>query len=144
RFLDIGCGKGVVLREAARYPFVQVDGIELQAELVHTACQNFRILHLSGRVRCIQADAAEFSGYDHYDTFFLFNPFGEEILCRVAEKLAACAQQKPLTVIYHNPRYLHVFERIEGFLILRRLHDPAKDYDTCIFRLGKGLDVTNS
>ena len=44
RILDVGCGKGVVLKEAAGFPFERIAGIELQEGLVETAERNFRIL----------------------------------------------------------------------------------------------------
>ena len=63
RLLDVGCGKGVVLKEAARFPFERIAGIELQKKLVETAERNFRILGLADRISCLQADAEEFDGY---------------------------------------------------------------------------------
>lgn len=41
RLLDVGCGKGVVLKEAAKFPFEKIAGIELQEELVKTAEKTF-------------------------------------------------------------------------------------------------------
>lgn len=63
RLLDVGCGKGVVLKEAARFPFERIAGIELQKKLAETAERNFRILGLADRISCLQADAEEFDGY---------------------------------------------------------------------------------
>lgn len=37
RILDIGCGKGAFLREAVKYPFGKVAGIEIDERLVRTA-----------------------------------------------------------------------------------------------------------
>ena len=50
RLLDVGCGKGVVPKEAAKFPFEKIAGIELQEELVKIAEKNFRILGLEKRV----------------------------------------------------------------------------------------------
>ena len=71
--LDVGCGKGVVLKEAAKFPFERIAGIELQEELVRTAGKNFRILGLEKRISCMQADALDFDGYGEFDVFFFFS-----------------------------------------------------------------------
>lgn len=136
-FLDIGCGKGVVLKEAAKYPFQKVDGIEIQQELVMTAKKNFEILGISDRVRCIHSDAVQFSRYGDYDVFFLFNPFSEDILQRVADKIIESRSERNhrTVIIYHNPVFLHVFERNARILKKELLHDKLKNYDTCILEL---------
>lgn len=81
-FLDIGCGKGVVLKEAAKYPFQRVDGIEIQPQLVKTAQKDFRILKMENRIRCILADAAEFEKYGDYNLFSFLIYFRQKYLKR--------------------------------------------------------------
>ncbi len=137
RFLDIGCGKGVVLKEAAKYPFQWVDGIEIQPQLVKTAQRNFRILKIEDRIRCIFADAAEFEKYGEYNLFFLFNPFPAEILTKVIRKIMESRNDTDctVTVIYHNPRFLSVIESNAKIMERETLYDPLKDYETCILRL---------
>lgn len=39
--LDVGCGKGVVLREACRFPFTDVSGIEYVRDIALIARKNF-------------------------------------------------------------------------------------------------------
>lgn len=136
-FLDIGCGKGVVLKEAAKYPFQRVDGIEIQPQLVKTAQKNFRILKMENRIRCILADAAEFEKYGDYNLFFLFNPFPAEILEKVIRKIMGSRNDAgcTTTVIYHNPRFLSVIENNAEIIERETLYDPLKDYETCILRL---------
>lgn len=136
-FLDVGCGKGVVLKEAAMYPFEKITGIELLPDLVETAKKNLEKLKLGSRIECIETDAVDFKEYGDYDTFFFFNPFDETILGKVAAKITeSCKRRgKTITVIYHNPRYLHIFEQIPGYVFRKKLYDPLKDYDTCIFQI---------
>lgn len=56
--LDLGCGVGVaMLCLKARLPDVTVSGIELQADLVGLACQNFASNDLSGEVLTANAAA---------------------------------------------------------------------------------------
>lgn len=134
--LDVGCGKGVVLKEAAKFPFKRIDGIEVKRELVSRADKNFKILGIADKVRCIYADAVDFMGYGSYNTFFLFNPFSEEILRKVVDRILDSKNKgDEITVIYHNPCFLNVFEercRVSG---KEMLYDAMKDYDTCILRL---------
>ena len=143
KLLDVGCGKGVVLKEAAKFPFERIAGIELQEELVRTAGKNFRILGLDGRISCMQADAVDFDGYGEFDVFFFFNPFSEEVFGRVIDRILESRKSDgPLTFIYHNPRYL---DALEGRLKraasepeqIRKtmLHDKRKNYDTCILSM---------
>ena len=141
--LDVGCGKGVVLKEAAKFPFERIAGIELQEELVRTAGKNFRILGLERRISCMQADALDFDGYGEFDVFFFFNPFSEEVFGRVIDRILESRKSDgPLTFIYHNPRYLDALEErlkraASGPEQVRKvmLHDKRKNYDTCILSM---------
>ena len=143
RLLDVGCGKGVVLKEAARFPFERIAGIELQKKLAETAERNFRILGLADRISCLQADAEEFDGYGDYDVFFFFNPFSEEIFTKVIDRILKSAKDDgPVTFIYHNPQYLDTLEeRVKRFVrdpaCVRKtvFHDKRKNYDTCILSI---------
>lgn len=143
KLLDVGCGKGVVLKEAAKFPFERIAGIELQEELVRTAGKNFRILGLEKRISCMQADALDFDGYGEFDVFFFFNLFSEEVFGRVIDRiLESRKSEEPLTFIYHNPQYLDTMEvrlkrAASGPEQIRRvmLHDKRKNYDTCILSM---------
>lgn len=137
RLLDIGCGKGVVLRTASGYPFEKVTGIEIDERLIAIAINNFRVLKMESRVQCIHADAAKFEDYGSYDVFFLFNPFSDAIMEPVIDKLLEVSEKNTVTVIYHNPVYLELFEQKGEVIILKWLYDKTKDYETCIFRLTK-------
>ena len=143
KLLDVGCGKGVVLKEAAKFPFERIAGIELQEELVKNAGKNFRILGLERRISCMQADALDFDGYGEFDVFFFFNPFSEEVFGRVIDRILESRKSDgPLTFIYHNPRYLDALEErlkraASGPEQVRKvmLHDKRKNYDTCILSM---------
>ena len=135
KLLDIGCGKGVVLRVASEYPFEKVAGIEIDERLLGIAVNNFRILKMEGRVQCFQADAAEFKGYGDYNIFFLANPFSGTVMEKVVGKLLDISERNPVTVIYHNPVYMELFEQKGKVTILKELYDKTKDYSTYIFRI---------
>lgn len=135
RLLDIGCGKGCVLRVASDYPFEKVTGIEIDGRLTAIATNNFRILGMENRVQCFQVNAAEFEGYGDYNIFFLFNPFSGTVMKEVVDKLLEVSEKNPITVIYHNPVYMELFEQKGELTILKQLYDKSKDYSTYIFRM---------
>ena len=137
RLLDVGCGKGVVLKEAIKFPFKIVAGIEIQPELVQIARKNFKIMGIDDRIDCMEVDALDFEQYDKYNVFFFFNPFAEEILRKVVDKIYRSRTEANciITVIYHNPRFPGVFENGVKILTKEILHDELKDYDTYVFKL---------
>ncbi|MCM1091201.1 MAG: methyltransferase domain-containing protein [Butyrivibrio sp.] len=134
RILDVGCGKGVVLKEAVKFPFQKIAGIEIQEKLAQTAKRNFEILGISDKIECLQCDALDFDRYGDYNVFFFFNPFSEEVLQKVVDKIIKSrgGEDDIITVIYHNPRFLSVFDERTKILKKEMLHDTLKEYDTCI------------
>lgn len=135
RLLDIGCGKGAVLRSALGYPFEKVAGIEIDENLVNIAIKNFQILESTDKVLCQQAEAVEFNGYGEYNVFFLFNPFSGSVMEKVVDKLMKVSCKTPITVIYHNPVYMNLFREKGEITVVGQLYDKTKDYPTYIFRI---------
>lgn len=134
-FLDIGCGKGVVLKEAIKYPFMKVAGIEIQGNLVEIARKNFRILHIENKTECILADALKFDDYGSYSIFFFFNPFGKDIFAKVIERIVMQnqGQNKKIYLIYHNPLHKQVIEDMGYFQKEFTMFDTLKQYETCVY-----------
>lgn len=131
RFLDVGCGKGYVLRRAAETGFAAVGGVEYDEALCAVARRNMKRLGLQASVIC--ADAREFDGYGDYDVFYFFNPFQANIMEQVMQRIAAACRGREITVIYYRPRYAEAVERL-GFLTKTRvLHDPVKDYMAYVY-----------
>lgn len=136
KLLDVGCGKGVVLKEASRFPFGKVAGIELQPELVRIARRNLNRLRLTDRVSCIQADAISFDGYGDYNVYFFFNPFSEEVMEKVMDRILESrgGRWQDAVFIYHNPRYLRILEERLPGAEKSMLYDRCKGYETCILQ----------
>lgn len=134
KILDIGCGKGVVLRESSGYAFKRIGGIDISGKLIETARNNFRILHLQNLIGCEQADAREFKGYGGYNVFFFFNPFCSEIFGEVLDLIIAEKGNsgEQVFLIYHNPVSGQLPEE-KGFIRKHVLFDPLKQYQTYIF-----------
>ena len=101
--LDIGCGKGLVLRFFSEMSFDRVAGIEYDGKLCGMARKNLN--KAPEKIEIYQMDAASFSMYGDYDTFYLYNPFDAATLDKCADKILLSHKSHPgrLTVFYCNP-----------------------------------------
>ena len=113
--LDIGCGKGFVLSFFGGLCFERVAGIEYDKKLCRLAGKNLR--KTSKNIKVYHADALEFSGYEKYDTFYLYNPFDENILKKCLNRILSSLEERPrkLIVIYCNPVYADCLRK-KGFI----------------------------
>ncbi|MBR0382959.1 MAG: class I SAM-dependent methyltransferase [Eubacterium sp.] len=101
--LDIGCGKGLILYFFSSLDFDLVSGIEYNGKLCRIAKRNLR--KVSRPAKVYQADAVDFTMYENYDTFYLYNPFDEAIVEKCTDRIMSSLERRPrkLTVIYCNP-----------------------------------------
>lgn len=114
-FVDIGAGMGRVVMLASTRPFRQVIGVEVSAALCETARDN--VVHWRGAredlrckdVRIVRADAAAFRFPPGDLIVYLYNPFGERTLMRIAQTLAA-HRSGPCYLIYHTPVHRAVLD----------------------------------
>lgn len=137
RILDIGCGKGVFLRETAKYPFGKIAGIEIDKRLVEIAEKNFRILKLSNRIKVYCSDALKFENYGAFNMYYLANPFKKEIMEKVVDKIMAsqAERKQKYYIVLYNPTCAGVLEEKGGKLI-KKLYDKMKSYETYIYEFG--------
>jgi len=101
--LDIGCGKGLVLQFFSGMCFDRVAGIEYDRKLCDLARKNLK--NAPKKIEIYHMDAAEFSLYGNYDTFYLYNPFDAAILDKCIDRILLSLELQPrkLTVFYCNP-----------------------------------------
>lgn len=132
-FIDVGCGKGAVLKVARKFPFKRIAGIDLDGDLVKIARNNMKILKYP-EIECIEANALEFQHYVEFDVFFFFNPFSGEILEQVMAAIQKSCEERPreIRVIYHHPLHHQVMENA-GLCRKAVLYDKLKDYETYIY-----------
>ena len=133
RLLDIGCGKGAFLKEAAKEPFGDLAGIEYSDKIADIAKRNFRRMGLSEKVRIYQGDAAEFQDYQRYNVFYFFNPFGKEVMEKVMKRIVRDQKEKSW-IILHHPTCAAIVESYGGNMTCR-IFDPVKSYETIIYEL---------
>ena len=107
-FVDLGCGKGRAVLIAARLGFRRAIGVEFAAELADIARKNIQNMGLAN-ASIVHGDATEFAFPEGDLVVFLFNPFGPELMAKVAANLERRRQGK-LYVIYARPCFAHLFD----------------------------------
>lgn len=107
-FIDLGCGKGRALLQAAKYPFKRVIGVELSAELANVAMAN--IERFAPKLRCknvevVHSDVLKYDLPDDVTVVFMNNPFQGRIFGGVVEKLQESLRRRPraLRIVYYLP-----------------------------------------
>jgi predicted RNA methylase len=109
-FVDLGSGKGRALLLAAQAGFGRIIGVEYSADLHVRATKNVAAAakHLPGvnRITLLNADAGDFTPPKGRVVYYLFNPFGGQVMGRVLDRLGQAVQQdqfQDLWVLYGNP-----------------------------------------
>ena len=119
-FLDLGCGKGRALVVASEYPFRQVVGVELSAELARLAKRNADIIRRAfpGRVpiEVRHGDAGRADLPDGSLVVFNYHAFGRALVDLVVARLEqAAASGREVFFIYENPVHADALDAIPGF-----------------------------
>jgi SAM-dependent methyltransferase len=106
-FIDIGCGKGRAVFVAEYCGYKQLKGIELDEDLVTDARENSRhysFLKKGSEIQFVCANALEYDYQNKPSVYFFFNPFHEEIIRKVLERILA-ATTSETWFVYMNPMY---------------------------------------
>lgn len=128
-YVDIGSGKGRTLLVASEYPFRRVIGVEFSPELNAVAAENIRKYRSPkrkcGDVSSICADAANWEFPAGNTMFFLYNPFGEDVLRRVLLNLgrSLIRNDREIYVVYSHPIFAHL---LDGSDLLQRIDAPIE------------------
>ena len=117
--IDVGCGKGGMLFEFAQYAFGKIAGLEFSKELCEIANSNLIKAEIKADIIC--EDAITYSDYDDYNYFYMYNPFGEEIMENVVNCIneSLNRHQRTIHVIYTNPVHRGLFIRY-GFKVEKK------------------------
>ena len=108
--VDVGCGKGRVLNYwlSQRYKNEMI-GLELDPVVAEQTARHFS---LREQVKIIPGDAV----YNLPSTgtvFYFYNPFEWDKVVQFESRLSMQAGDKPITVIYYNPKSLEVFNEVK-------------------------------
>jgi len=108
-FLDLGCGKGrVVCQAATRYGFRRVIGVDASAAMVAAALRNVeatRDRHGTTEVEIVHADASGYAIPDDVTVVYLYNPFVGPVFASAVRALVASQDRRPrpIRVVYATP-----------------------------------------
>jgi SAM-dependent methyltransferase len=108
-FVDLGSGKGRALLIASEYPFREIIGVEIQAELNAIAEQNIERFHPEQqkckKIKTMCMDAREFKFPNEPLLLYLFNPFPEYVFETVVNNLkrSLAEHPRPAFVVYNTP-----------------------------------------
>ncbi|WP_436637355.1 class I SAM-dependent methyltransferase [Microbaculum sp. FT89] len=121
-FLDIGSGRGRVLFEAARFPFQHIVGVEFARELHEDAELNLRHWPRA-HMRCREVDLILDDAFDaplpEGDlVVWMFDPFSERLMTRMAARLAEHARTARVTLVLVDPRNPMAFRESPTFKAL--------------------------
>jgi SAM-dependent methyltransferase len=118
-FIDFGCGKGRAVLLASELGFRKVVGVELNPDLARIAESNAAIWIAAGKakspIQIICGDALELPWPQGPCFVYLYNPFGEQVMRRLADKMKAQFTNNPtnLEILYQKPEQAAAFS--EGF-----------------------------
>jgi Histone methylation protein DOT1 len=121
-FVDIGAGLGRVVLLASALPFRQVVGVEVSPALCETARDNvvrWRRAHddlACKDLRVVHADANSFRFPRGDLVVYMYNPFGENTVARLAERLANEVRGNCF-VLYHTPVHRRIFDEHPRFTL---------------------------
>ncbi len=136
-FVDIGSGKGRPVFVAESYGYDTLTGIELDKELVEAAKENLKHYSLkrkSSSIEFINVNALEYNYKNTPTVYFLFNPFSEDVLKKVLERIISQTNSETWFV-YMNPKYKAAFTK-DKFEILHEI--KTKRYlEAVVYKLNK-------
>jgi SAM-dependent methyltransferase len=123
-FLDLGCGKGRVVLQAAERPFKRVIGVELSPELIAVAQENLHAVRdkLSCQnVELIVADITTYRIPDDVTILYAYNPVRGELFQAAMNGMIASYDRspRPMYLLYRYPREHDVLEASGRFHLLR-------------------------
>ncbi len=125
-FLDVGAGKGRAMMLASQYPFLRVEGVELNADLAAIAEANFRRwandpgAGVLAPLALHQGDATRHPLPPQPTLVYLFHPFETTLLRRFLRHVRQSLKEhpRPLDLVYVNAEHDSLLDQNRG---LRRL-----------------------
>ena len=104
--VDVGCGKGRVINYwLSKKLSNKIFGLELDKNIARQAAQQFKKWK---NVSIIEGDAITNIPEDG-TIFYFYNPFTADKVEEFEEKLSKMFCDKPIKIVYYNPKSLHVF-----------------------------------
>lgn len=136
-FVDLGSGKGRVLMVAAQYGFEKIVGIDFSESLCRLAHQNLKAFRrrrkVESKIIILHTDAVHYRIQGDEHTFFLYDPFGREVLSKVLQNIRASLVSHPrqLCLIYNSPRHHELVEQSGVFAHHRHFEIGGNEF--CVY-----------
>ena len=129
-FCDIGCGLGRVLLVASEAGFGGLKGVDISPVLLSSCKKNILKRGVSAELICSDIDKFEIP--DGKLCIYMFNPFGEERMARLAKKLES--RNEETLIIYFNPKHHECFNQSHKIAEIIWRHFGLYD-EKCFFYL---------
>ncbi len=118
-FLDVGAGKGRAMLLASQFPFLRVEGVELNAHLASIAAANIRIWGGDSNTEVLaplvlhEGDATRQALPPEATLAYLFHPFETKLLRRFLRHVTAslATTPRPFDLIYVNAEHNSLLDR---------------------------------
>jgi hypothetical protein len=122
-FLDVGAGKGRAMLLASQFPFLRVEGVELNAELARIASANIALWQQDPTAEALaplhlhHADATIHTLPSAPTLAFLFHPFELPILRRFLKRIEThlATNAHPFDLLYANAEHGSLLDRHPAF-----------------------------
>ena len=139
-FVDVGCGRGRVVLQAAKRPFARVIGVEISPEKLATARHNLE--RAAGTLTCrdvelVAMDALEYQLPLDATHIYLFNPCAGDAFHRLLGNVVASYDRRPrrMRVLYVNPVEAAMLERSDRFARTRTSRGLRHDHRIAVYEV---------
>lgn len=142
QFFDLGCGKGKALiiysQMYGKKSNHRAIGIEYYKPLADIAGKNLKITHASEMCRVYHADARQFHTFRTSEKviFYVYNPFGEDVLSDILESCISSSIE--VYLIYIDPVYQDLVKN-KGFKLLYEKKGFFPNTTVSIFALDESI-----
>lgn len=131
--IDIGCGKGYVLAQFAKFKNTKVTGIESELHLVNIAQSNMNKMGLQGKIEIIHDDAIHYEGYSKHSLIFMYNPFSRVIMDRFLNNLLCIKKGQSYMMVYVHPNFHEDIMKTGEFTLIATLYSKLRSQKTNIY-----------
>src|ERR1700761_139403 len=122
-FLDVGAGKGRAMLLASRFPFLRIEGVELNESLARIAAANIALWKRDATAEALapitlhHADAPTLPLPSKPTLAFLFHPFEKPVLRRFLKHVedSVAAHPRPFDLLYANAEHGSLLDQHPAF-----------------------------
>lgn len=147
-FIDVGSGKGRALLLASDYPFHEVLGVELSAELNRVARSNIQRYREGSSTKrppivSVNADATAFCWPQRPLLIYMWNAFEEPVMRQVFDNLQVSLLEhpRPLYLVYMHPELESMLAGMPGLNLLWREEFAMSDEDYAAWAFPPRVEV---